>query len=33
MVEQAAFTEQQDTDAADGSIVYMYEYRDQFMDR
>ena len=33
MVEQAAFTEQQDTDAADGSIVYMYEYRNQFMDR
>ena len=33
MAEQAAFTEQQDTDAADGSIVHMYEYRDQFVDR
>ena len=33
MAEQAACTEQQDTDAADGSIVHMYEYRDQFVDR
>lgn len=33
MVEQAACTEQQDTDAIYGSIVYMYEYRDQFVDR
>ena len=33
MVEQAACTEQQDTDAADGSIVHMYEYSDQFVDR
>ncbi len=33
MVEQAAFTEQQDSDAADGSIVHMYEYNNQFVDR
>lgn len=33
MAEQTAFAEQQDPDAADGSIVHMYEYSDQFVDR
>ena len=33
MVEQVTFTEQQDTDAAYGSIVHMYEYSNQFVDR
>ena len=33
MAEQTAFTEQQDTDAVDGSAVHMYEYSNQFVDR
>ena len=33
MAEQTAFAEQQNSYAADGGIVHMYEYSDQFVDR